>query len=194
MTRAALFLDRDDTIVRDLGYIGNPDQITLLPGVADALRKAAAAFRLYLVTNQSGIGRGYYTLAEAEACNRRTLELLELPPPGFHGICIAPERPDQPSRYRKPSPAYVLERIEADGLDPARCHVIGDKRSDIECGLAADVGAILVGLPDGNYRPDALDYAHAHDVPCFPGLPEAIDHVLDIETRRPTQCGDDSSE
>ncbi len=178
MKPAALFLDRDDTIVRDLGYIGRPEQIALLPGAADALRRAATAFRLYLVTNQSGIGRGYYTLADAEACNRRVVELLGLPPPGFHGVCIAPERPDQPSRYRKPSPAYVLERIAEDGLDPARCHVIGDKRSDLECGLAAGVGAVLVGRAGGDYRPDALACARANGVPCFPGLPEAVEHLL----------------
>lgn len=178
MKRAALFLDRDDTIVRDPGYVGRPEQIVLLPGVAEALRKAATAFRLYLVTNQSGIGRGYYTMADAEACNRRALELLGLPAPGFHGVCIAPEAPGRPSRYRKPSPAYVLERIAADGLDPARCHVVGDKRSDIECGLAAGVGAILVGRAGGDYRPDALDYARANGVPCFPALPQAVDHLM----------------
>ena len=113
----ALFLDRDDTIVRDEGYMSRPEQIVLLPGAADALRRArAAGFRLYLVTNQSGIGRGYYTLADAEACNRRLEALLGL---SFDGVCIAPERPDEPSRYRKPSPAYLLERIAADGLSLA---------------------------------------------------------------------------
>ena len=60
----------------------------------------------------------------------------------------------------------------------SRCHVVGDKRSDIECGLAAGVNAILVGRAGGAYRPDALDYARANGVPCFPGLPEAVDHVL----------------
>lgn len=189
MKPAALFLDRDDTIVRDLGYIGRPEQITLLPGVAEALRKAAAVFRLYLVTNQSGIGRGYYTMADAEACNQRMLELLGLPTPGFHGICIAPEAPGEPSRYRKPSPAYVLERIAADGLDPARCYVIGDKRSDIECGLAAGIGAILVGRGVGPCRPDALDYARANGVPCFPGLVEAVAHLLHAAADSPVAPG-----
>lgn len=173
----ALFLDRDDTIVRDEGYMSRPEQIVLLPGAADALRRArAAGFRLYLVTNQSGIGRGYYTLADAEACNRRLEELLGL---AFDGICIAPERPDEPSRYRKPSPAYLLERIAADGLDPARCAAIGDKVSDLECGLAAGVPAALVARgATGAPREDAAAFAAARGIPVFRSLAAAVDAIL----------------
>lgn len=175
--RAALFLDRDDTIVRDEGYMSRPEQIELLPGAAGALRRArSAGFRLYLATNQSGIGRGYYTLADAEACNRRLEELLEL---SFDGICIAPERPDEPSRYRKPSPAYLLERIAADGLDPARCWAIGDKVSDLACGLAAGVRAALVARgATGAPREDAAAFAAARGIPVHPSLAAAVDAVL----------------
>ena len=174
---AALFLDRDDTIVRDEGYMSRPEQLELLPGAADALRRArAAGFRLYLVTNQSGIGRGYYTLADAEACNRRLEALLGL---AFDGICIAPERPDEPSRYRKPSPAYLLERIAADGLDPARCRAIGDKVSDLECGLAAGVPAALVARgATGAPREDAAAFAAARGIPAYPSLAAAVDAIL----------------
>ena len=174
---AALFLDRDDTIVRDEGYMSRPEQLVLLPGAADALRRArAAGFRLYLVTNQSGIGRGYYALADAEACNRRLEELCGL---RFDGICIAPERPDEPSRYRKPSPAYLLERIEADGLDPARCLAVGDKVSDLECGLAAGVPAVLVARgATGAPREDAAAFAAARGIPVFPSLAAAVDALL----------------
>ena len=162
---AALFLDRDDTIVRDEGYMSRPEQIVLLPGAADALRRArAAGFRLYLVTNQSGIGRGYYTMADALACNRRLEELLGIV---FDGVCIAPERPDEPSRYRKPSPAYLQERIAADGLDPAASWMVGDKVSDLECGLAA-------GAP----REDAAAFAAAHGIPVFPDFPAFVRDLL----------------
>ena len=203
---AALFLDRDDTIVRDEGYMSRPEQIVLLPGAARALRRArAAGFRLYLVTNQSGIGRGYYTFADAEACNRRLEELVFGPadpggsnhpttqPPnhsttskplrGFDGICIAPERPDEPSRYRKPSPAYLLERIADDGLDPARCRTVGDKVSDLECGLAAGVPAVLVARgATGAPREDAAAFAAAHGIPVFPSLAAAVDAILAAAT------------
>lgn len=178
MKRGALFLDRDDTIVHDDGYMGRPEQIRLLPGVSEALRKAAPRFRLYLVTNQSGIGRGLYSLADAEACNRRLLELLELPEPGFDGICIAPEKPGEPSQYRKPSPAFLLEMIERDDLDTEACCIIGDKTSDLECGLNAGIRSILVGKGKGGPRADALQFAQKHCLSVFKSLPQAIEAIL----------------
>lgn len=176
-TPRALFLDRDDTLVRDAGYMSRPEQIEPLPGVAKALRDArAAGFRLHLVTNQSGIGRGYYTMADALACNRRLEELLGIV---FDGVCIAPERPDEPSRYRKPSPAYLQERIAADGLDPAASWMVGDKVSDLECGLAAGVRAALVARgAAGAPREDAAAFAAAHGIPVFPDFPAFVRDLL----------------
>jgi len=173
----ALFLDRDDTLVRDAGYMSRPEQIEPLPGVAEALRDArAAGFRLHLVTNQSGIGRGYYTMADALACNRRLEEILGI---GFDGVCIAPERPDEPSRYRKPSPAYLLERIAADGLDPAACWMVGDKVSDLACGLAAGVRAALVARgATGAPREDAAAFAAERGIPVFPDFPAFVHDLL----------------
>ena len=189
----ALFLDRDDTLVRDAGYMSRPEQIELLPGVAEALRAARdAGFRIYLVTNQSGINRGFYTLADAEACNRRLEALVFDPaangpsnaveaarPRGFDGVCIAPERPDEPSRYRKPSPAYLLERIAAEGLDPAACRMVGDKVSDLACGLAAGVPPVLVARgATGAPREDAAAFAAARGIPVFPSLSAFVSALL----------------
>jgi D-glycero-D-manno-heptose 1,7-bisphosphate phosphatase len=173
----ALFLDRDDTLVRDAGYMSRPEQIELLPGVAEAIRDArVAGFRLYLVTNQSGINRGYYSLDDALACNRRLEELLGI---GFDGVCIAPERPDEPSRYRKPSPAYLQERIAEDGLDPVACWMVGDKVSDLECGLAAGVRAALVARGStGAPREDAAAFAAARGIPVFESFPAFVRDLL----------------
>lgn len=173
ISRPAFFLDRDDTLVRDAGYMSRPEQIDPLPGVAGALRAArAAGWRLYLATNQSGIGRGYYSMADAEACNRRLEELLGV---RFDGACIAPERPDEPSRYRKPSPAYVLERIAADGLDAARCVAVGDKVSDLEFGLSAGIRAALVArVSTGAFREDAASFAAERGIKAFPSVVEAV--------------------
>lgn len=169
----AFFFDRDDTLVRDEGYMSRPEQIDPLPGAAEAVRLArAAGWRVYLVTNQSGIGRGMYSTADAEACNRRLEELLGV---RFDGTCIAPEKPGEPSRYRKPSPAYVLERIAEDGLDPERCVVVGDKVSDLACGLAAGVRAALVARgATGAAREDAAAFAARHGVPVFASALEAV--------------------
>lgn len=174
--RPALFLDRDDTLVYDEGYMSRPEQLRLLPGVREALAQArAAGVRLYLLTNQSGIGRGYYSMEDAVACNR-ALEVLLFDEGVFDGICIAPERPDEPSHYRKPSPAYVLERIQADGLTPEACLVIGDKQSDLACGVAAGVPAALVARgKTGQFRPDALAYAQEHGLRTAPSLAALLD-------------------
>ena len=163
---AGVFLDRDGTLVRDLGYMGDPAQLELLPGVREAIAALRARFRLYLVTNQSGIARGYYTLDDARRCTARLEELLGLER-GFDGVCIAPELPGAPSRYRQPSPAYLLETIRRDGLSAADSFMVGDRVSDLECGLAAGVAPVLVLSPDSG---DAETFARARAIAVFPSL------------------------
>lgn len=141
----ALFLDRDGVLILDKDYLGDPAGVELIPGAAGALARARAlGYRLYLFSNQSGIGRGYFTLADAERCNARMEELLGLPRPVFDGLCLVPEAPDQPSHYRKPSPRFILETIARDGLDPAGCWMVGDRESDIDAGLNAGIRAAAV--------------------------------------------------
>ena len=140
----ALFLDRDGTIIYDKDYLSDPAGVKLIPGARDALARALQlGYRLYLLTNQSGIGRGYYTLADTHRCNARMEQLLALAPAAgaslFAGICIAPEAPDQPSLYRKPSPRYIHEMLARDRLDPAQSWMVGDREADIDTALAANI-------------------------------------------------------
>ncbi len=145
VNRGALFLDRDGTLILDKHYLADPAGVELIPGVAAALARARAlGYLLFIVTNQSGIGRGLYTLDDVHRCNDRMDELLGLPRPIFAGICIAPEAPEQPSLYRKPSPRYLLEMIAQHGLDPAHCHMVGDRASDLQSGLDAHINAVAV--------------------------------------------------
>lgn len=74
-----IFLDRDGTLIENLHYLASPEGVALLPGVREALARArAAGAKLFLFTNQSGIGRGYFTLTDVEAVNRRMIEMLDL--------------------------------------------------------------------------------------------------------------------
>jgi D-glycero-D-manno-heptose 1,7-bisphosphate phosphatase len=169
----ALFLDRDGTLIYDKHYLADPAGVELIPGVADALRRARSlGYRLFIHTNQAGIGRGYYTLDAVLRCNERMNELLGLPRPIFDDICIAPERPDEPPVYRKPSPRFVLESIARHQLDPRQCWMVGDRETDIETGRAAQIrgAAVCTGKLD-----TAAWAAFAFpDVPVFPSLLEFV--------------------
>ena len=166
---AALFLDRDGVIIHDVGYLGKPEGVVLLAGAQAALQRALQTHRLFILTNQSGIGRGYYTWQDAEAVNARMLELLQLPAPGIEKIAMAPEHPDQPSLYRKPSPRFLLETIAAEALDPAQCWMVGDRLDDLRTGIDAGVRAALIAanpVADAETRA----YCQQHHVPVYESL------------------------
>jgi D-glycero-D-manno-heptose 1,7-bisphosphate phosphatase len=147
----ALFLDRDNTLIVDKVYLADPAGVELLPGVPEGLKRARElGYKLFLFTNQSGIGRGYHTLEDAHRVNERMEEMIGLPRPLFDDIGIAPEAPDQPSLYRKPSPRFILEMIAKHGLDPKESIMVGDRESDIEAGVNAGIAgaAICTGKVD----------------------------------------------
>jgi len=172
----ALFLDRDGTLILDKHYLADPAGVELIPGVAASLARARAlGYRLYILTNQSGVGRGMYTLDDVHRCNDRMDELLGLPRPIFDGICIAPESSEQPSLYRKPSPRYILETIERDQLDPAHCWMVGDRMSDIQSGLDAKIHAVAVCTG----KHDAAGWA-ALGIPGFPVFPSLVEFVATL--------------
>lgn len=145
MTKRGIFLDRDDTLTVNIPYLGDPDQITLLPGVYHAVHwLLRAGYLLYLFTNQSGINRGMISPEAVSACNQRTAELLDLNE-GFQRVCVAPERPDEAPVYRKPQPRFILECLKADDLNPDLCWMVGDKPSDVEAGQRAGIHSARVG-------------------------------------------------
>ena len=169
----ALFLDRDGTLIVDKDYLADPAGVELIPGVAAALRQARAlGFRLFIHTNQSGIARGLFTLDAVRRCNDRMEELLGLPRPIFDGICIAPEGPDDPPVYRKPSPRFVLESISRHQLAPGRCWMIGDREADIQTGLNAGIGAVAVCT--GKYDAPGWAAVAPPGVPVYPSIVEFV--------------------
>jgi D-glycero-D-manno-heptose 1,7-bisphosphate phosphatase len=138
--KRAVFLDRDGTIIVDKDYLKRPEDVALFPGVGAALRKLVeAGFVLVMVSNQSGVGRGYFTMADVEVVNTRLLEMLSAEGATFQHIYIAPEAPNQPSRGRKPSPAFLFDARDQYGIDLAQSYMIGDKDIDLQCGWNAAV-------------------------------------------------------
>jgi D-glycero-D-manno-heptose 1,7-bisphosphate phosphatase len=136
----AVFQDRDGTIIEDKDYLSEPDQVVLFPGAAEALKRLQnAGFKLFIVSNQSGVGRGYFTMTEVERVNQRLVELLAKHGVRIEKIYIAPEAPEQPSRGRKPSPQFLFDARDEFGLDLAQSFMIGDRLIDMECGWNAGV-------------------------------------------------------
>ncbi|HEY3901344.1 MAG TPA: HAD family hydrolase [Chthoniobacter sp.] len=140
---SAVFLDRDGTLMEEAHYCSHPDQVRIIPGVPEALRELKkAGYRLVVITNQSGIGRNYYTLADYEAVQARFLQLLgeEL----IDATYFCPEAPEMASPRRKPATGMVVEAQRDLGIDLARSWFIGDKAVDVQCGHNAGTKSILV--------------------------------------------------
>jgi len=141
----AIFLDRDGTLIAEREYLRDPAQVEVFPGVISALSQlVGAGFQFFMVTNQSGVGRGYFTMADVEKVNARVLEAFQSQGVTFQKIYIAPEAPDQPSRGRKPSPQFLFDARDEFGIDLANSYMIGDKLIDLECGWNAGVRASIL--------------------------------------------------
>ncbi len=142
----AVFLDRDGTLIAEKNYLHRAEDVEIFPGAGAALKRLAeAGFKLVIVTNQSGIGRGYFTQAEAERVNEHLRREFARDGVRFEKIYIAPEAPGQPSRGRKPSPRFLFDARDEFDLNLADSFMVGDKLIDLECGWNAGVkGSILV--------------------------------------------------
>jgi D-glycero-D-manno-heptose 1,7-bisphosphate phosphatase len=142
----AVFLDRDGTLIVEKNYLRRAEDVKILPATPAGLKRlGGAGFKLFIVSNQSGVGRGYFTLADVENVNEHLCRELAVSGVRFEKVYIAPEKPDEPSRGRKPSPQFLFDARDEFGLNLADSFMIGDKLSDLECGWNAGVNkSILV--------------------------------------------------
>ena len=141
----AVFLDRDGTLIVEKDFLRSPEDVALHAGAGPALHRLQSnGFRLFIVSNQSGVGRGYFTMAEVERVNSRVQEEFMRFGVRFEKIYIAPEAPSEPSRGRKPSPQFLFDARDEFGLDLTASYMIGDKWSDLECGWNGGVKKCLL--------------------------------------------------
>ncbi|MBK7198126.1 MAG: HAD-IIIA family hydrolase [Myxococcales bacterium] len=141
MTRA-LFLDRDGTLIVDVGYPRDPATVALLPGAAAALAALPSEVALVIVTNQSGLARGMVTPAEAAAVQAQVERQFAAAGVRFAGVYVCPHGPDDGCRCRKPAPGMLLDAARDLGLDLDRSLMIGDKAADVAAGRAAGCAAL----------------------------------------------------
>ncbi len=168
--RAAVFLDRDGTIIEDVPYLADPAGIRFLPGAAKSLaRLRRAGFARVLATNQSGIGRGRFTearLAEIHAELETRLAAVGASLDAIYHCPAAPPEDGEPDcPDRKPAPGLLLRGTRDLGIDLAASWMVGDKMSDVEAGLAAGCRSILLH-PGGDLDPaaEATTYRTAPDI------------------------------
>ncbi|MGH7977053.1 MAG: D-glycero-alpha-D-manno-heptose-1,7-bisphosphate 7-phosphatase [Limisphaerales bacterium] len=136
----AVFLDRDGTLIAEVNYLHRPEQVEIFPAARIGLKKLCdAGFKLFIVSNQSGVGRGYFTLEDVAGVNQHLCAELARDGIQFEKIYIAPEAPDQPSRGRKPSPQFLFDARDEFDLNLSQSFFIGDKLSDLKCGWNASV-------------------------------------------------------
>ncbi len=141
----AVFLDRDGTIIEERDFLHRAEEVVLLPGAAKALRRLQdAGFKLFIVSNQSGVGRGYFTLEDVERVNAHLQQLLAGAGVQFDKIYIAPEAPGQPSPGRKPSPKFLFDARDEFRVELSKSYMVGDKLIDLECGWNAGVAASIL--------------------------------------------------
>lgn len=151
MTRRALFLDRDGTINHDSGYIKDPAQVVILSGVVEGIKKLKNqfGFKIIVVSNQAGISKGLITHTDVENVNVKINELLSLEGVSIDAFYYCPFHPDidppEKTICRKPSPFMIVQAAEEHNISLHGSYMIGDKASDVECGLNAGVKSILLG-------------------------------------------------
>jgi HAD superfamily hydrolase (TIGR01662 family) len=157
MSGRAVFFDRDGTLMEEVHYCGDPRQVRVYAGVPAGLRKLKeAGFRTFIITNQSGIGRGLISEAQYRAVEQ---ELLSQIGEGLiDASYFCPDVPGTASSRRKPEPGMLLEAAAQWDLDLGTSYTVGDKAADVECGRRAGTRTILVLTGYGREQNCAPDF------------------------------------
>jgi D-glycero-D-manno-heptose 1,7-bisphosphate phosphatase len=180
----AVFLDRDGTINAEQGYLYRAEDCRFLPGVKEAVKRLnGAGFLVVVVTNQSGIARGYYTETDLEKLHRYMEKEFADSGARIDGWYYCPHHPDFPVESeacdcRKPLPGMLLIAAEELGIDLSSSWMVGDKSADVEAGIAAGCRTILVRTGYG-----AVEAAITPEgVPAADDLLTAVDFILNNST------------
>ena len=158
--KKAVFLDRDGVLIEQVAYLSRPEQVALIPGVVEALEliHRHGDFAV-VISNQSGVGRGYFTAADVDAVHDRIQELLAERNERVDAFYYCPHAPDEECKCRKPSPEMILRAAERFGIDVGSSLMLGDRMSDLKCGVNAGcASSVLVRTGYGEEQsPKALE-------------------------------------
>jgi histidinol-phosphate phosphatase family protein len=145
INKIAVFLDRDGTICKDVHYMSSPDQLELLPGVVEGISLLnSLGLKVIIVTNQSGIARGYFTEEALNEIHQKMLKMLSERGARIDGIYYCPHHPSEGCECRKPKIGLLLKAAQDFKLDLKNCFMIGDKCIDVQAGRNAGCTTILI--------------------------------------------------
>ena len=179
--KRAIFLDRDGVVIAERHYLSDPEQVKILPGVVEAMIRAHdAGFLLVGVSNQSGIGRGRFSVSDFESVMTRLDELLEQGGISFDAFLYCPHAPEENCKCRKPQPGLLQEASCHVNYSPNGSWVVGDKLCDVNLGRNLGLGGILVLTGHGLNQADDVAKTWPDDpmVKIVADLPAAIDFIL----------------
>jgi D-glycero-D-manno-heptose 1,7-bisphosphate phosphatase len=156
--RATVFLDRDGTITEEVGYLDNPDRLRLIPGAAEAIRLLNnAGILVIMVSNQAGVGRGYFSTATVEAIHRQLAKQLVKYRAYVDDIYYCPHHPNEGCGCRKPKAGMLLRAAQKHGIDMRRAFIVGDKVSDLDAGRQVGCRTVLVLTGYGEQAREAFN-------------------------------------
>ena len=156
--RGAVFFDRDGILNEEVGYLDDPDRLQLIPGAAEAMRLLNEAGILAIViSNQAGIGRGYFSATTVEAIHERLAEQLAWRDARFDAVYYCPHYPSDGCDCRKPKTGMLVRAAREHGIDLRRAFVVGDKVSDLDAGRRVGCQTVLVLTGYGEQARETLN-------------------------------------
>ncbi len=168
----AVFIDRDGTISRDVPYCSRPEDLELLPGVEEGVRHLNKnGFKVIVITNQSGIARGYFTEETLAKIHEKMSKDLERAGAHIDGIYYCPHHPEEGCECRKPKPTLLLRAASDLAVDLGQSYVIGDRLMDVEMGRRGGCKASLLVLEGGE---EEAGRGVPKDLPTFGSVLEAV--------------------
>jgi heptosyltransferase-2 len=183
LTGVTVFLDRDGTLNQDSGFVKEPDELVMLPGVSEALaRLQRAGARLIVLTNQSGVGRGFFSLRDLESIHARLRTVLGRDQVTLDAVYSCPHHPDDNCPCRKPRRGMVDRAVAEHQVDLSRSYLVGDQARDIELAHQAGIRSVLVTTGPAGRQP--LGELQSRGIPpdrTAASLAEAADWILEHE-------------
>lgn len=153
MQSKAVFFDRDDTLIIDSDYMHKIADFKLYDDTISALKEISKkGYKLFIITNQSGIGRGYFTIEQMHEFNNHMLSVFQEHDIKFEALAYCPHAPEDNCDCRKPSPKLINELVESHKIDSRLSYMIGDKLSDAKAGKNANMTGVLLRKESDEFK------------------------------------------